>query len=68
LEGDPASGTWDGLDDVWLPRSLLEVTDGDSDGFAELVGVFVSRSFDSNSPTLQDPQNACRSLNGGMGK
>ena len=67
-EGDPLASASDGLDDVWLPESLLQASDGDLDGFGEWVGVFASHLFDSNGPTFQQAQETCWNLNGGTSK
>lgn len=65
---NPVANACHGFYEVWLPKSLLAVADGDLDGFGERVGFFVSRLIDSNSPVFKDAQHTSRSFGESEGK
>jgi hypothetical protein len=66
-EGDPLASTSEGLDVVWLPQSLPEVSDGDLPGCGERVVSFVAHPVKSHRPISPDAQMSYRRLNGGNG-
>lgn len=66
-KGDPLASASEGLDVVWLPRSLPELSDGDLPGCGERVVIFVAHLVHSNRPISQDTQMSYRRLNGVKG-
>jgi hypothetical protein len=66
-EGDALASASEGLDVVWLPRSLPELSNGDLPGCGERVVSFVAHLVNSNCPISEDGQMSYRRLNEGKG-